>query len=64
MCDRNAPLGQDQLNVAQAEDEHVVQPDGMVDDLGREAMARIGGELGRYPSSFVRPPRPGYRPSM
>ena len=42
--DDNAPLGQEQLDITQAEAEHVVQPDSMADDLGREAMAvvRVG----------------------
>jgi hypothetical protein len=42
--DDNTSLSQDQLNIAQAETEHVVQPDGMADDLGGEPMTivRIG----------------------
>jgi hypothetical protein len=39
MGDNNAPLGQEQFNVSQAEAEHVVQPDSVRDDLGGEAMA-------------------------
>jgi hypothetical protein len=40
----NASFGQKQLDIPQAEAEHVVQPDGVADDLGGEAMAvmRIG----------------------
>lgn len=33
-ADDNAPLGQDQLDVAQAQAEQVVKPDGVLDDLG------------------------------
>jgi hypothetical protein len=42
--DNNAPLGQEELNVSQAEAEHVVQPDRMTDDLGAKAKAvvRVG----------------------
>jgi len=39
--DHDAALGQDQLDVAQAEAEEVVQPHGVVDDRSRKAMARI-----------------------
>jgi hypothetical protein len=40
----NASFGQKQLDIPQAEAEHVVQPDGVADDLGGKAMAvmRIG----------------------
>ena len=40
----NASLGQKQLDIPQAEAEHVVQPDGVADDLGGKAMAvmRVG----------------------
>jgi hypothetical protein len=41
--DDHAALGQDQLDVSQAEAEHVVQPNGVVDDLGREPMPRVRG---------------------
>jgi len=39
--DHNAPLSQEQLDVAQAEAEHMVQPDSMADDLSGEAMAAV-----------------------
>jgi len=39
--DDNAPLRQKQLNITEAEAEHVIQPDSMADDLGREAMAVV-----------------------
>ena len=45
----NSPLdysdiGQEQLNISQAEAEHMVQPNSMTDDLGGKAMAvvRVG----------------------
>jgi hypothetical protein len=39
------PLSQEQLDVAQAEAEHMVQSDGMADDIGGKAIAavRVGG---------------------
>jgi hypothetical protein len=37
--DHDAALGQDQLDVAQAEAEEVVQPYDVVDDLSRKAVA-------------------------
>jgi hypothetical protein len=42
--DGNTTLGQEQLDISQAEAEHIVQPDGMTDDLGGEAMTvvRVG----------------------
>jgi hypothetical protein len=62
--DHDAPFGQQQLNVTQAEAEHVIQPHSMADDLGREAMAvvRIGWWL--HAATLVRLSRaanPGYR---
>jgi hypothetical protein len=51
----DAPLGQQKLDIAQAEAEYVVQPDSLADDLGREAMAvrRIRWRL--HPASVVAP---------
>ena len=42
--DDNATLSQKQLDIPQAEAEHMVQPDSMADDLGGKAMAvvRVG----------------------
>jgi hypothetical protein len=40
--DHNAALSQDQLDIAQAEAEHMIQPHGIADDLGWEAMAVVG----------------------
>jgi hypothetical protein len=37
--DDNASFSQDQLHIAQAEAEYVVQPHGVADDLGRKPMA-------------------------
>jgi hypothetical protein len=39
--DDDAALSQDQLHIAQAEAEQVVQPDGMADDLGGEPMTIV-----------------------
>ena len=43
----NAPFGQDQLDIPRAEAEHMVQPDGVTDDLGGKAVAvmRVGRRL-------------------
>src|SRR5271166_5678468 len=42
-----ATFSQEQLNIPQAEAEHMVQPDSMTDDLGGKAMAvvRVGGAV-------------------
>jgi hypothetical protein len=40
---QDAAFGQDQLDIAQAQAEDMVQPSGMVDDLGRKPVARVGG---------------------
>ena len=37
----DAPLSQKEFNVPQAEAEHVIQPDGMADDLGGKAVAVV-----------------------
>src|SRR5258708_40102628 len=42
MADDDATLGEQILNVAEAEVEAEIQPYGMSDDLGREAVASIG----------------------
>ena len=42
VADDDATLGEQILNVAEAEVEAEVQPYGMSDDLGREAIASIG----------------------
>ena len=49
----HAPRGQDQLDVAEAQVEHVIQPDGVADDLRREPVPRIGTGRG-----FMPQPRP------
>ncbi len=54
MGDHHAAFGQDQLDVAQAEAENVIQPHGMADDLGRKPMAAIEGRLCRHPISLAR----------
>src|SRR5947209_5298431 len=52
----HAALGQDQLDIPQTEAEYMIQPDRVADDLGREAMPRIGGGLWRHPVSLARFP--------
>jgi hypothetical protein len=46
MADDDAPLGEQILNVAEAEVETKVQPDGVSDDLGREAIATVQRPVG------------------
>jgi hypothetical protein len=41
VADHDPTLGQDQLNITQAQTEAVKEPQGMLDDLGREAEATI-----------------------
>ena len=53
---RDAAFSQDQLNIAQVETEHVIQPDGMADGFGRKPMPRIRGGLVCHPVSFDRLP--------
>ena len=45
VADDDAPLGEDQLDVSEAQAEEVLQPDSVADDLGREAVPRVGGEV-------------------
>ena len=59
VADDDASLGQDKLHLAQAQAEHVVQPDGVADDLGWEAVARVGGGLGRHLAILPQPIRYG-----
>src|SRR5580704_5278130 len=44
--DDNAAFSQKQLNIPEAEAEHVVQPDRMADDLGGKAVAVVGDREG------------------
>jgi hypothetical protein len=54
MGHHDAAFGEDQLDVTQAEAEHVIQPNGVADDLGR--MPRIRGGLVGHAVSFARLP--------
>ena len=51
--DGDTALSQDQLDIAQAEAEYVVQPDRVADDLGWEPMAVVGIGWRRHPTSLV-----------
>jgi hypothetical protein len=53
VADDNAPLGQDQLDVAQAQAEQVVKQDGVLHDLDWEAVPGILGEVGRHLASLA-----------
>ncbi|MBP0447711.1 hypothetical protein J8J14_23450 [Roseomonas sp. SSH11] len=59
VADHHASLGEDQLNVAQAQAEKITEPAGMVDDLGRKAVARIGCGFGEHPASLAQPSQSG-----
>jgi hypothetical protein len=52
--DDNAMLGQEQLNIPQAEAEHVVQPHGVANDLGGEPMAIVAGGWRLHAASLAR----------
>jgi hypothetical protein len=54
--DDHAALSQDHLHIAQAEAEHVVQPDGMADNLGREPMTIVGVGWRLHTASIARRP--------
>jgi hypothetical protein len=54
--DDDAALSQDQLHIAQAEAEHVVQPDGVADDLGWEPMTIVGVGWRLHTVSLARRP--------
>lgn len=55
MRDGHTSLGQDELNVAQAQAEDVIEPYGVADDLRREAVAGLGCGFGRRAASLVHP---------
>jgi hypothetical protein len=62
--DSDTAFRPDQLNIAQAEAEHVVQPDSVADDLGRKPMTAV--RVGRWRHIPVSPAylaaaKPGYR---
>jgi hypothetical protein len=67
VADDNALLGQDQLDVAQAQAEQVVEPDGVLDDLGGEAVPGIpvgsDGISPAWPSHLI-PARAGKRDNI
>ena len=50
-----AAFAEDQLDVAQAEAEYVMQPDGMTDDLGRKSMPRLRSVLVCHAVGFAWP---------
>jgi hypothetical protein len=56
MADDDAPRGQQLLHHAQPKREAEVEPDGMADDLGREAILGVAGASGcRHPSRLLTP---------
>src|SRR4051812_694368 len=54
----DAALGQDRLDVAQAQAEAVVEPHRVADDLGREAEAMVGAGLGLHAHQPATPLQP------
>jgi pimeloyl-ACP methyl ester carboxylesterase len=58
--DVDAALRQDQLNIPQAEAEHMVQPDGMADDSGGEPMTIVWVRWRLHPAQSHLPS--GHRP--
>ena len=62
--DHDAALSQEQLSAPQTEAEHVVEPDGVADNLGWEPMAIVGSGVGCMPPvspAYGQAARPGYR---
>ena len=56
MADDDAARGQQLLHHAQPEREAEVEPDGMADDLGREAIPGVAGASGRrHPTRLLTP---------
>src|SRR3981081_231377 len=51
--DNNATFSQKQLNIPQAEAEHVIQPDCVADDLGGKAMAVVRVGRGLHAASLA-----------
>ena len=56
--DDDATFSQQQLNIPQAEAEHVIQPDCVADDLGRKAVAVVWVGWGLHANSLA-----GLRPA-
>ena len=48
---RDAALGEEVFDVAEAEGESVLEPDRVADDRGREPVAEIVRDVGRHPAS-------------
>jgi hypothetical protein len=53
----DAALGQELLDIAVAEREAQIEPDGVPDDLGRELVTCVGDGLHAYALPLYRPPR-------
>ena len=51
--DEDTAFRQDQLDIPETEAEHVVQPDGVADDLSCEPMAIVGVGWRRHPTSLI-----------
>ena len=53
--DVDAPFNRDQLYIARAEAEYMVDPHWTADDLGRKTIVGVRGGLGRRPASVTLP---------
>ena len=62
--DDNAPLRQKQLNITEAEAEHVIQPDSMANNLGGKAMAVVWVGRGRHTARLAGPEPAPARPRL
>src|SRR5215472_16089570 len=63
VTDNDAARGQQLLHHAKTEREAEIQPNGITDDLGREAISGIAGSSGcRHPTRLLTPIRRRKRP--
>src|SRR5258706_9026008 len=51
--DDDTTFGQKELNIPQTEAKHVIQPDGMADDLGRKTVSVVRVGRGRHAASLA-----------
>ena len=51
--DRDAPLGQEVLNIPTTEAEAKVEPDGVSDDVWRESIAVVAGRAADHPATLL-----------
>ena len=61
VCDHDAPLGQEFLDITVAEREPEIEPHGVSNDLGWELMARVGDRMHRAALPRIAKTRPPSR---